>query len=73
MHIEIDDAPSANIDKYFESAYSFIDKKLRAGNVLVHCRKGISRSATIVIAYLMAKYGIDLKEVLAFIRRRTIK
>ena len=34
----------------------FIDNNLKYGNVLVHCMMGISRSSTIVIAYLMKKY-----------------
>ena len=32
------------------------------GGVLVHCFMGYSRSATIVLSYLMRKEGLSLKE-----------
>lgn len=39
-------------------------------NVLVHCREGISRSASIVIAYLMRKHNMSLDEALAEVKER---
>jgi protein-tyrosine phosphatase len=49
-----------NIDQSFldviEEAYTFIDNCVCRGNsILVHCQEGISRSVSIVIAFLMMK------------------
>lgn len=39
---------------YFWEAYEFISKAILEGeNVFVHCLKGMSRSASIVMSYLM--------------------
>ncbi|GAB0138840.1 hypothetical protein EsDP_00007062 [Epichloe bromicola] len=39
-------------------------------NVLVHCRAGVSRSASIVIAYLMRKYNLSLDGALAEVKEK---
>ncbi|XP_017774409.1 PREDICTED: dual specificity protein phosphatase 13-like [Nicrophorus vespilloides] len=65
------DRPSWNISVYFESAARFIDAAIRGGGrVLIHCVVGISRSATIVIAYLMICRGMSAAEALQFVFRR---
>ncbi|NWI16559.1 DUS4 phosphatase, partial [Crypturellus soui] len=42
----------------------------RRGRVLVHCQAGISRSATICLAYLMMKQRVRLEEAFEFVKQR---
>lgn len=59
------------IKKHFEEAIDFIHQKRSANlNVLVHCYVGVSRSATIVIAYLMHSYHYPLHQALSFLLQR---
>jgi len=54
LRIQIPDLKGYDISKHFRAANEFIIKvRLTGGKVLVHCRAGQSRSATLVIAHLM--------------------
>ncbi|CAI2372035.1 unnamed protein product [Moneuplotes crassus] len=75
--IQVNDLPSENIQKYFESAYEFIDTALQSNKgttinkVLVHCQVGMSRSATIVISYLMRKFpDMTLTKAFRFVKSK---
>jgi predicted protein tyrosine phosphatase len=49
---------SGNVTKHIEPAVKFIDDAVSNGHkVFVHCAAGISRSCSIVVAYLMYKHG----------------
>lgn len=37
---------------------------------LVHCKMGVSRSASTVIAYAMKEFGWSLEEALTFVKQR---
>ena len=40
------------------------------GRVLVHCRAGVSRSATVCIAYIMQKQGLSLDSAYEFVKSK---
>jgi len=66
FHIRVEDDPNVNLLQYFEQGVRFIDgAEDKGGGVFVHCAMGKSRSATLVVAYLMWKYGIDFPAALA--------
>ena len=54
-HVLLQDHSDEDISSYFDECSAFIYDAIenRHEGVLVHCRMGVSRSATIVIAYLM--------------------
>lgn len=57
------DIPNTNITAFLEECSDFIDHaKDQNGVVLVHCNAGVSRSASIVIGYLMARERLTFSE-----------
>jgi protein-tyrosine phosphatase len=58
--ISVADEPSVRLNSYFKEATDFIRKMIQEGKtVLVHCFAGVSRSASIVIAYLMRFHKME--------------
>ncbi|CAF1281881.1 unnamed protein product [Rotaria sordida] len=69
--IEIDDSLEQNISNYIKEALNFIvESQKNNSNILVHCVSGISRSASIVIAYIMDKYKINYDEAFSCVKTK---
>lgn len=63
------DMMSFKLDPYFKEVTDFIEKAMNTGGkVLVHCRCGISRSSTLVLAYLMMNRGMTAQEATRVVR-----
>ena len=55
---------------HFDETYKFIkEAKDQNGTVLVHCKMGMSRSASSVIAFLMKEYGMNNEEALEKVKK----
>uniref|UniRef100_A0A3Q3DID3 Dual specificity protein phosphatase n=1 Tax=Hippocampus comes TaxID=109280 RepID=A0A3Q3DID3_HIPCM len=70
--VEADDKPTFNISQFFYPATRFISEALGQpqNKVLVHCVMGRSRSASLVLAYLMMEQGLTVVDAIEHVRRR---
>jgi protein-tyrosine phosphatase len=69
--IAISDMPSAKLVPHFDEAFRFIDAARSArgsGCVLVHCYYGNSRSASVVIGYLMVAERMRYVDALRYLQ-----
>ncbi|XP_044273300.1 dual specificity protein phosphatase 2 [Varanus komodoensis] len=69
--IPVEDNHMAEISVWFQEAINFIDAvKSSGGRVLLHCQAGVSRSATICLAYLIQSRRVRLEEAFDFVKQR---
>lgn len=69
-HVPMVDNGKTLLQSYFDECFVFIRQCLTEGRrVLVYCREGKSRSASIVIAYLIRFHEMNYDTALAMLRR----
>jgi len=69
--LNIADSVEQNIIQHLPSTRQFIDDALQAkGKVLIHGNAGISRSAAIVIAYVMEQYGVSYRQAFQYVQHK---
>jgi len=65
---ELEDTPEQDISSHFEEACEFLENARRSSKrALVHCIQGMSRSASFVIAYLVLKQGMTLRQAYDYV------
>jgi hypothetical protein len=69
LELLIDDSLEEDISYHFVIANKFINDN-NTGNTLVYCYSGISRSASIIISYLMEKMMMTYDEAFAFLKEK---
>lgn len=71
LKVQVEDHPDAPIKDHFPPIFDYLDaSRAGAGKVFVHCRKGKSRSPTVVIAYFMQTLRIPFRLAKDIVRRR---
>jgi len=74
LNLPLIDSDDEDIGAYFDETAEWIQTAiLDGGTVLVHCMAGVSRSATIVSAYLMKARSINVDESMLYIKSRRSK
>eukprot|EP01062_Namystynia_karyoxenos_P015884 TRINITY_DN15803_c0_g1_i1.p1 TRINITY_DN15803_c0_g1~~TRINITY_DN15803_c0_g1_i1.p1 ORF type:complete len:299 (+),score=71.27 TRINITY_DN15803_c0_g1_i1:150-1046(+) len=69
--VQIHDHSDVPVRSEFERAFQWLDKVRESGQpALIHCRQGISRSATFTIGYLMRTLGIPYRLAHDVVKRR---
>jgi Leucine-rich repeat (LRR) protein len=67
------DSASYDFSVHFDECSQFIEMGRAAGGVLVHCRAGISRSPTLVIAYMMKQHRMRFLDAQSLVCSKRIQ
>lgn len=71
LKIPVLDNPTEEIAAHFDKAIDFIDESVDYGHgVLIHCVYGVSRSSTLMCAYLMRKHMLPMKQAVDYVKQR---
>lgn len=71
--IEAYDLPSFNLKNIFDECFLYIENiRMLGRRVFIHCNAGVSRSPTIIIAYVMRHLKISFDEAFKLVKKARI-
>ncbi len=71
MYINMGSSNQADLSQYPESTCVFIENALKVnGKILIHCKRGMNRSGSIVIAYIMNKFRMPFDDAYKFVQSK---
>ena len=76
LNLPILDDPTDSIDDHIDSCNSYLQHRFistalsSSGKVFLHCHQGMSRSASLVIAYLMWRHRLHFSEAFDLTQRK---
>eukprot|EP01132_Coremiostelium_polycephalum_P005527 gene5527-6885_t len=69
LSIEIEDDCQKDLLSHFPECHQFIETGRKLGGILIHCTAGVSRSATVVISYLMSIFFKPFWDCFQYLRK----
>ncbi|XP_052125223.1 protein phosphatase Slingshot isoform X3 [Frankliniella occidentalis] len=71
LNVRVLDDEKTDLLKHWDNTFKYITRAREENSkVLVHCKMGVSRSASVVIAYAMKAYNWDFKRAFEFVRQK---
>lgn len=69
FNVRVYDDEKTDLLKHWDNTFRYISRaKLEGSKVLVHCKMGISRSASVVIAYAMKQYNWEFDQAIQHVK-----